>query len=298
LIRKVLPSLGKTCIILAIFALSAAVGGAGEESSEPSPTAIDRAFGQLYNFDFQGSLALLDTHLRTEPSDPLAFALRAATYLFTEYNRLQILQTDFFSDNDKVTDKKRLKPDPSVRGLVFTATAEARKQALARLASHPSDRESLFALSMAAGVETEYTIMIEKKYLRSYNLAKETQGYARKLLTLNPPCYDAYVTLGSAEYVVANLNFFFRLFAHFDGIEGSRLKAIANLKEAIAYGRYYSPYAKILLAVVYLREKQIGAALLLMQELERDYPENPVFKSEVQRLSKRVADASLRGGRK
>jgi hypothetical protein len=252
-------------------------------------TAIDKVFSRLYNFDFAGAHSLLDAHIQSYPEDPLGYSVKGALYFFSELNRLHLLETEFFSNEDKVTDKKRIKPDPETRSLIFSATAEARMRAAACLAQRPDDRAALFALSMATGLETEYTILVEKKYLRSYNLSKENQRYARQLLGLNPPFYDAYVTIGSAEYVVANLNFIFRLLAHFEDIKGSRQKAIENLRAAIDHGRYYQPYAKIILTVVYLREKRIYDALSLMRELERDFPENPLFKKEVALLTEKAA---------
>jgi hypothetical protein len=253
---------------------------------------VDNAFNRLYNFDFAGVHAILDPHIKANPEEPLPYGLRGATFLFAEFARLQILETDFFSDDDKVTDKKRVKPDPEARSRIFAATAEARKKAEAQLARHPEDRLALFAQCMATGLETEYTTLVEKKYLRGYNLSKENQIYARKLLALNPPFYDAYVTLGSAEYVVANLNFLFKLLAHFENIKGSRQKAIENLRLAIDNGRYYQPYAKILLTVVYLREKRVSDALTIMKELEHDFPENPLFKKEAALLSEKFSAKS------
>jgi hypothetical protein len=279
--------------IIIVLALIAA-WNARQACAQNDSDDIDRAFNRLYNFDFTGAHSLIDTRLQSNPDDPLAYSLRGAVFLFAELHRLQILDTDFFSDDDKVTDKKRFKPDPAARVNIFSATDEARRRAAAQLVRRPEDRAALFAQCMAAGLETEYSIIVEKKYLRSYNLAKENQGYARKLLTLTPPFYDAYVTLGSAEYVVANLNFFFRLFARFDSIKGSRQKAIDNLRLAIDHGRYYQPYAKILLTVVYLREKRVKDALMIMKELEHDFPENPLFKKEATLLAEKFATKTLR----
>jgi hypothetical protein len=296
--KKIPLWLSRTCAVFLPLISWFVFAADSQAGLDPEITDIDHAFARLYNFDFEGTYAIIDKRLQTNGADPLAYALRGATHLFAEYRRLQILQTDFFSDDDQVTDKKKLKPDPAARQIIFAATAESRKRAAAQLSQHPEDRDALFALSMAAGIETEYTLMVEKKYLRGYNLSKENQGYARRLLALNPPCYDAYVTLGSAEYVVANLNFFFRIFAHFDGIKGDRQKAIENLKKAISYGRFYPPYAKLLLAVVYLREKQFDQSLLLLKELENSFPENPLFKDEVERITKKAADAAKKRLRK
>ncbi|MBZ5498432.1 MAG: hypothetical protein LAP85_18695 [Acidobacteriia bacterium] len=261
------------------------VAGGGQARVSPSPTAINRAFNRLYNCDFAGAHSILDDQLRSHADDPLLYSVHAAAYLYSEFHRLRILETDFFEDNDKVTDRKKLKPDPSVRAQLFAMTGEARKRAAARLAVDPKDRNAMFALCMASGVETDYYSLVEKRYIRSYSLSKESQQYARKLLALNPPFYDAYLTLGSVEYVVGNLNFFFRLFIRFDQIDGNKQKAIEELKKVVEGGRYYPPFAKILLSVIYLREKQPQQALALLREMARDFPENPLIKTEVDRLS-------------
>lgn len=261
------------------------VAAAGQSESIPGPTALDRTFNRLYNFDFAGANAILDEQLRVHPDDPLLYSVRGAAYLFAEFSRLKILETEFFADDEKITDRKKLKPDPVVRARLFEVTLEARKRARARLASDSKDRDAMFAMCMAAGIETDYSCLVEKKYFRSYSLSKEAQLYARKLLALKPPSYDAYVTLGSAEYAVGSLNFFFRLFIHFDEIQGSKQKAIENLRKVVAYGRYYPPFAKILLSVIFLREKQPQQALALLREVEHDFPENPLIKNEVRRLA-------------
>jgi hypothetical protein len=75
----------------------AAAALAMETNTMPAPTAIDRAFNRMYNFDFPGAQAILD--------EPLAYSVRGATYLFSEFHRLKILEMEFFADDDIVTDK-------------------------------------------------------------------------------------------------------------------------------------------------------------------------------------------------
>jgi hypothetical protein len=181
-----------------------------------------------------------------------------------------------------------VKPDPAARERLFHATGETRRLALERLATHPDDREAMFALCTAAGTESDYYGLIEKRYLRTYSLSKENQHYARRLLALDPPFYDAYLTLGSAEYVVSNLNFFFRLFVRFEDIEGSKQKAVENLRQVVLHGRYYRPFAKILLAAIHLREKEPRQALGLLRELEREFPGNPLFVKELRRIEAKI----------
>jgi tetratricopeptide (TPR) repeat protein len=280
--------------VVCILGILSATVMAGQTAATPPPSAMDRAFDRLYNYDFAGAHAILDEEMLRRPEDPLIYAVRGAAYLFGEFDRLKILELQFFADDDQVTDRKKLKPDPKAREQLFKVTGEARKRALTRLAVNPNDHEAMFALCTAAGTETDYLGLIEKRYFKTYSLSKESQLYARKLLAMNPPFYDAYLTLGTVEYVVGNLNFFFRLFIRFDQIEGSKKKAIEDLKKVVDHGRYFPPFAKTLLAAIYLREKQPQQALAIMKELERDFPENPLVKKEIKRATDMINRAPRR----
>jgi hypothetical protein len=246
------------------------------------------AMNRMYNCDFSGAQAIFTEETSKHPEDPLLHAFQASALLFSEFDRLKILELDFYVDDDSVTDRKRLKPNPSMRADIFQATGKTRKLAMTQLGEDPQNTNALFALFVAAGVETDYSVLIEKKYIRSYSLSKETQNYARKLLALNPPIYDAYLSPGILEYVVGNLNFFFKLFVHIDQIKGNKQTSADCLKRVIDHGRYYAPYAKILLSVIYLRDNKPGAALALLKEFERDFPENSLIHKQVIRISTKL----------
>ena len=248
---------------------------------------IDQAFHRMYDFDFPGTYAILDGQQRQDPSFALVYSVRAVALMFSELDRMRVLETDFFVSDDKVTSVK-LKADERVRERLFANTAEARRLAGARLASAPYDRDAMLAMCMAAGVETDYTILVEKRYFRSFWLSRQSQLYAHKLLALDPPVYDAHLTLGMVEYVVGSMNPFFRLFVHFDQIKGSRQQGAEHLKLVAERGRFYQPMARILLAVIYLRDKRPEAALPLLTDLAREYPENPLLQREAVRAKKLV----------
>jgi hypothetical protein len=246
------------------------------------PTSVDRAFQRLYNFDFPGSLAIVDEAARAEPGNPLVPAVRASTYLFMEMDRLRILEGRFFMNNDNLVDGSAAQsPDPGVRGRLFAALADARRLAAVRLASGPDDVDALFALCMAASVETDYTALVERRTWRSIKLAPATLDPARKLLARTPPFYDAYLNFGSLEYIIGDLPFFIRWFVHYDGVQGNKRVGIDKLKLTARQGRYYGPFARVLLVVVSLREKKYDDATKLLAELSQEFPENRLFRKEL-----------------
>lgn len=246
-------------------------------------TPIDQAFNRLYNFDFQGSKRILERQIQREPFDPLPRSVNAATHLFSELYRLKILEVDFFTDDDKVVDRKALVPDPAVRQAFFRLVEDAEGLASARLASWPDDPNALFAMCMATGLETDYAALIERRRFGSFALSRRNQVYARKLLALHPPVEDAYLTFGTVEYVVGSLPFFLRWFVHLDHINGSKQTGVEDLEAVASRGRYYGPLARMMLAIIHIREKRPAKAEELLAGLTAQFPENPLFRKELQR---------------
>jgi hypothetical protein len=260
-------------------------GFGGCLAAQPA-TLIDQAFDRLYNFDFKRAQEILDRQRQLTPEDPLPLSVKAASYLFFELYRLKILELDFFTDDDKVVDRRALVPDPAARRAFLQSLDGAERLAGVRLASRPDDPGALFALSMATGLETDYAALVERRRFGSFSLSKRNQIYARKLLALNPPVDDAYMTFGTVEYVVGSLPFYLRWLVRLAQIGGSKEKAIEDLELVARRGRYYIPLARMTLAVIHVREKRPDKAEVLLAGLVSDFPENPLFRKELLRVSR------------
>ena len=276
----------------------------------PAPTAaaagglspqrpLDRIFIRLYNFDFPAAQSLLAEYTKDHADDPLGWSVRAVTYLFVELDRMRILQTDFFMDDDTIVeDRGKPEPDPEVKKKLLAAVEEARRRAQARIAEHPNDRDALLAFCMAANVVTDYTTLVERRRWQGIGLARQSVAYANKLLSLDPPVYDAYNTTGAVEYIVGSMPFFVRWFVHYDKIDGNKRKGIENLKLVARHGRFYAPFARVLLAVISLRENKLEDARQLLAGLSSEFPENALFRRELGHVTDRIArEAAKRRGR-
>jgi hypothetical protein len=141
---------------------------------------------------------------------------------------------------------------------------------------------------MTTGLVTDYAALVEKRRFGSFSLAKKSHIWAKKLLALNPPVTDAYMTFGTAEYIVGSLPFFLRWFVHMDSVEGSKSKGIEELTLVSQKGKYYGPFARMLLSVIALREKHPDEAERLLAGLAREYPENPLIRKELARVQRQV----------
>ncbi len=255
-------------------------------------TGIERAFGRMYNLDFPGAHSILDAYIAQHPEDPLGYVVRAAAYLFSELDRLQILEGEFFLDDKKIIEKKKLKADPQVRAKLFAAVEQGQQRARDRLAKDPNDRNALYSMTLSTGVITDYTSLIDKRQWGSLAYLKQSHRYAVRLLRLDPEFYDAYLTTGLSEYIIANLPFYFRWFARFDDVEGSKSQGIERLRTVAEKGHYMKGFARIVLAIAYMREKKPEETRRLLLDLVRDYPENPLLKKELAKVSAHLARKS------
>jgi len=257
----------------------------------PAPDPFVPIFNRLYNYDFATVHTMLDERQRADAADPLPYSVRAAVYMFSEFERLEILETDFFIDDDNMVDGQghRQKPDPEVKRRLFVTLDEARSRANAILAADPNHRRALLAMVMAAGVAADYTGFVERRQWKGMSLTRDTNRYAQKLLALKPPVYDAYMNVGSLEYVVGSLPFYIRWFVRFDKIEGNKRKGIEQLKLVAQHGTYYGPFARILLAVASLREHKLEDARQIVAQLAAEFPENPLLDRELDKITARTA---------
>ncbi len=253
---------------------------------------IQQAFGRLYNFDFAGAHAILDRRLAAQPDDPMAYSVRAAVLLFSELDRLAVLETEFFADDRRIADeKKKAKADPAVRRQFYEAVDAAQSRANGVLGTRPDDAEALYALCMSYGVVGDYTALIERRNLATLGIAKRSNACAQQLLKAHPEIQDAYVTVGFTEYLVGSLPFFVRWFVRFDGVQGDKQRGIATLQRAARSSRYLGPFAKILLSIAYLREKRWDDSRRMLAEFHHDYPDNPLVRRELARLEARAGAA-------
>jgi hypothetical protein len=61
---------------------------------------------------------------------------------------------------------------------------------------------------------------------------------------------------------------------------------MAELQTTAAKGYLLAPFARLLLAIAYVREKDVPHARELLLGLQKDFPENALFGRELARLDK------------
>jgi len=256
----------------------------------PASEALQSAVNDLYESHFEASRQTLIEYSATNPQDPLAYSMKAASYLFAELERMGALKGNFLSDDHNVQHGGEYKPDPRSSAALDEAVTLTRKYASSRLLIQPDDRNALLAMCIATGVERDYLALVQHKLRESYSFIRESNTYANRLLAADPTAYDAYLTKGFTEYLVASLPFYLRWMMSLDDVTGTREQGLSDLQIAAQSGQYLKPFAQLLLALFYLREKREDKTEELLSQLTEQYPSNKTFRAEYDKLrAKRAA---------
>src|ERR1700674_5223563 len=257
---------------------------AGDVPSPAVVSELDRGFSGLYNLDFAGAQRDFASWQQMHPDDPVGPVSEAAGFLFSEFNRLGVLEAQFYENDEAFTGRPKLTPDPTLRQHFQAAIGRAESLSRARLAKDPKDRDALFALTLSSGLKADYAALIEKRNLASLHYTKEATVWAEQLLAVDPECYDAHLATGVSQYIIGSMAAPIRWLVRLGGVSGDKQKGIAELQLTAERGHYLAPFARILLAIAYVREKDKPRARALLVSLRDEFPRNSLFTQEIARL--------------
>jgi len=246
----------------------------------PKPL-LDRGYKEMYNLQFAEAHRTFGEWEKLYPEDPLGPVSDAAAWLFLEFDRLHILQSEFFTHDQHFTTDHKLTPDPVVKQN-FRAAIEASRALAAR---HPESSNALFAVLLSNGLESDYSALIEKRYLASFQQMKAGRAMAEHLLAQDPQFYDAWLAVGLENYMLSIKPAPIRWLLRLSGGETNRAVGLEKLRLTAEKGHYLAPFAKLLLAVVALRDRDTERARELLTGLSREYPLNPLYRQELIRMA-------------
>jgi len=238
----------------------------------------------MYNLDFAAAHTTFQTWQKTHPDDPVGFASDAAAYLFSELDRLHVLQLQLFTDDERFNSRSKLTPDPAIKASFERDLNRAEDLAHRTLEKSPDDAEATFALILANGLRGDYLALIEKKNFASLSYMKNSRVVAERLLAKHPQCYDAYLAVGAENYILSLSPAPVRWLLRIAGAQTDREEGISRLRLAAQKGDYLAPYARLLLAVAALRDNDPATARRLLQGLADEFPKNDLYAKELARI--------------
>jgi len=238
----------------------------------------------MYNLDFAGAHQTFLSWEHEHPEDPLGPVSNAAAYLFAEFDRMHILESELFIENTKFEHRKSFSPDPSVRDAFQSELLKAERTADQILAKTPDDHAAMFAKVMVGGLRGDYLALVEKRNMAALTTIKNSRALAEKLISQDPSYYDAYLAIGVENYLLSVNPAPIRWFLRLTGARTDKEEGLAKLRLTAQRGHYLAPYARLLLAVAALRDHNRDQARTLLSGLADEFPHNPLYRRELARI--------------
>ncbi len=244
-----------------------------------APTPIEHGFQSMYNLDFQRAHQDFSAWEQTHPEDPLGPVSQATGFLFAEFARLGVLESQLFTNDKVFGERSKLNPDPNVRRQFDTALDRGDQLAAAALKRQPNDSNALFAKVLATGLRSDYAALIDKEDLAALSYMKQGRILAQQLLQQKPDAYDALLAVGVENYLTGIKPVPVRWILRLGGIKPDKEQGIRELQQTAAHGDLLKPFAKLLLAVAALRDNDDAQGCSLLHELAVAYPQNTLYRT-------------------
>lgn len=252
--------------------------------SKTTDSALDRGYHDAYNLDFPSAQREFQGWEREHPADPLGPVSEAAGVLFCELDRLGVLEAQFYQKDSSFLNRPKLMPDDAKRREFDDALARAEAKARQSLTSDAKNRDALFTMALVNGLRADYVALIEKRDMAGLSYTRDATTWANKLLAQAPDYYDAYLATGMSKYIVGSLVAPLRWLLRVAGYQGDKQEGIRQVQLTAERGHYLAPFARVLLAIAYLRQNDRERARALLTGLRDEFPANPLFPKEIARI--------------
>jgi hypothetical protein len=242
---------------------------------------LDEGYRDMYNLQFADAHLKFQQWMSSNPQDPMGAASDAAAFLFSEFERLHVIDVQLFANQDRFDSRTRLTPDPAVRKSFEDRLVQANNLADAALKGNPHDDRALYVKTLVCGMRSDYALMIDKSDLSALNYSKEASAWSKRTLAANPTFYDAYLASGVENYMLSLKWAPLRWFLNLTGAGTSREEGLRLLRLTADKGYYLAPFARMMLGVAALRENKPQEARSILIDLKKQFPKNALYDREL-----------------
>jgi len=249
----------------------------------PPPISPDllRAFDHGFNIEYDEALAIFRRAVAAEPSDPHRHNYIAQTILYKAMLKAGALESELVSGSNAFLRRERMNPTAEEQAAFDDSVNTAFAKANARLQSNPKDAHALYSLAITYGLRGNYNFLVRKAWIDALKDSSASRKNAQLAIDADPTYIDAKIILGLHDYIVGSLSWTYKMLGFLAGIHGDRDGGIRTLEEVSQHAVNNRGDAKVLLGVIYRREKQPAKAVPLLEGLIAAYPRNYLFRLEL-----------------
>jgi tetratricopeptide (TPR) repeat protein len=265
--------------LLPVNALSK-IEGSQAELSDPVATAIEH----LRNLEYDLAIQQLQRWLEKHPEDLRAHNYLGISVLYQEMFQRGVLESRVYGHGGDVFKASKVTLTPEFQQQLLSTLEKAQALADRRTKSDPKDKEALYWAGVTHGTRATYHFTLRKEYMPALHESTDALKLHRSLLEMDPHYVDAYLIVGMNNYIVGSLPWYIKVLASMTGRHGDRAEGIEQVKRVTEEGKYAREDARLMLAVLYQREKKFGEALRVYEAMARAHPRNYLLPCEVAAL--------------
>jgi hypothetical protein len=247
-------------------------------------TPLNDGYYALYNLDFAGAHTQFQQWMTAHPDDCLGPASDAAAYIFTEFDRLGVLDIELFADDDRFTSRTRPAIDPVLKKGFTDRIAQSEHLADVSLQRTPNDANALYCKAVTSGMQADWASLIDRHEYGAYKFSELASKYAKQALTIAPTLYDANLAVGIENYMLSLKPAPIRWILGMAGAGTNKAEGVRLLKLTADQGHYLAPFARLMLAVGELRDGRIQQGKAILISLSQQFPKNTLYQRQIARL--------------
>lgn len=247
------------------------------------PSAADRlALGQdhFYNLEYELAIQSFERLRDQDPTNPTAHVLLAKALLYRELDRLGMINTSAFRDDEQYNSVKKPKKDEDAAAEIVGAIRDGQAVCRRRLEADPSDVRALHGLSQLHALRANHELMVEKAYLKALANGRRGRALSYQVGELEPEFVDGLLVAGLDEYILGSLPWALRALIALSGYRGSKKKGTELIARVAEDGTENRDAARVLLAMLHQRERRALKAAKVFRELAKDFPRAYTYRLE------------------
>jgi tetratricopeptide (TPR) repeat protein len=245
------------------------------------PDYRQRGDNHFFNLEYEEAIRDYGKLVEQNPDDPLAYNSLASAQLYQELYRLGLLESSALRGDNEFLRQKKPAPDHKAKARFEETLLRGRRAAETLLARDRRHQLALYSLGNNYALRGNYEFMVEKAWFSALRNGSKAREYCEQLRKVNPEFIDAYLVLGVHEYVLGSLPLPVKILAALGGMRGSKQKGEAYVTRVSRQGKWARNEARVLLVILYRREKRPLEAARLLEQLIAEFPRNYVLGLEL-----------------
>jgi len=271
IVSEICARTGRLAVVLSLFAV---VGEAQTLRTQAYRDDGIEGTRLLYRLDHDGALESFASLIEQYPEHPGPPLSKAVTLWLRELFMREDLDLERFISPGHFTRPGEREMPEAARTEFFELVEQSQRTVSRYLKNDPDDVEALYYLGASHAALGVFAFTIDRGFREALEHGKEAYRIQRAVVAAEPEFDDAYMTLGTYEYVVANLPWYIKWIATLAGYRGSERRGFEYVSRAATEGFLVTDDARVLLMVMYVREERYGFALEMAGQLHQRYPEN------------------------